>query len=218
MCVHKYCLTKLSHEKKKKITQLENNTQHNEDSDKNTELVNGTVHINIVDQYKNDWIETLTINDHNAEFKLDTGVLANIITEHVFDKLHKLHLNNQQLTNTKVRFVTWCNLPHNTKILCVAVSMTYHLSGCEYSSNSWEKCMNRDWIHCARTLYKQRLIEEEFIKNVNSGKHHINIENIVTSSYINHRKSLKHSVTNWKHNYKEYEQLGVTRSKLNQLI
>jgi hypothetical protein len=70
-------------------------------SDEETELFIGTLHVNSVDNDKSDWTETLTINDHNIVFKLDTGAQANIIPKLIFDKLD---LPGQQLTKTKVSY------------------------------------------------------------------------------------------------------------------
>lgn len=46
----------------------------------------------------------MTITDHYIDLKLDTGTQANIISKHVFDKLQ---LNDQQLSKTRVKLVTY---------------------------------------------------------------------------------------------------------------
>lgn len=86
-----------------------------------TELFIGTVHFNTVDQDKNDWIETLTNNDHNVEFKLDTGSHANIIPKHVFDKVG-IKLSTAHKHKGKISHVWWKqNLTelHNSGMSCV---------------------------------------------------------------------------------------------------
>lgn len=88
------------------------------------DLFIGTVQINRVNQDQSDWIETLTINDHHVDFKLDTGAQANIIPKQVFDKLK---LNDQQLTKTRVKLVTYGGIGIISRlwnVLCAAKCMT----------------------------------------------------------------------------------------------
>jgi hypothetical protein len=97
----KYCLAKQNNSAKKIHTV---GVPRDMNSDEETELFIGNLHVNSVDNDKSDWTETLTINDHNIVFKLDTGAQANIIPKFIFDKLD---LPDQQLTKTEVRLVSY---------------------------------------------------------------------------------------------------------------
>nr|XP_022295054.1 uncharacterized protein K02A2.6-like [Crassostrea virginica] len=163
-------------------------------SDVETELFIGTLHVDSVDPDKSDWTETLTINEHSVVFKLDTGAQANIIPKHIFDKLE---LPDKQLTDSKVRLVAYGGTEitaEGTKILeCSVRDRKYDLPFFIVDTKAQailgrKACTEIGAI--VRVLSVEKELTKETVLNAYEdvfkglgelpGKHHISIDKTVT--------------------------------------